>query len=254
MIRGSGIALFVYAGLMVLTFFGFAHTPTGFVPAQDKQYLVAFAQLPDAASLDRTENVMKRMSEIALKQPGVEAAIAFPGLSINGFTNSPNSGIVFVTLKPFDERKDPSMSAGAIAGALNGQYANIEEAYMAIFPPPPVQGLGTIGGFRLQIEDRGNLGYDELYKEVQNVIAKSHGVPELFGLFTSYTVNVPQWTRPSTAKRPRPTAWRSVTSSTPCRSTWARCMPTTSTASGAPIRSTCRLSNSSARTPTRSAS
>jgi len=191
-IRGSGIALFVYAGLMVLTFFGFAHTPTGFVPAQDKQYLVAFAQLPDAASLDRTESVMKRMSEIALKQPGVEAAIAFPGLSINGFTNSPNSGIVFVTLKPFDERKDASMSAGAIAGALNGQYANIEEAYMAIFPPPPVQGLGTIGGFRLQIEDRGNLGYDELYKEVQKVIAKSHNVPELFGLFTSYTVNVPQ--------------------------------------------------------------
>ncbi|WP_455826392.1 efflux RND transporter permease subunit [Pseudomonas graminis] len=191
-IRGSGIALFVYAGLMVLTFFGFAHTPTGFVPAQDKQYLVAFAQLPDAASLDRTENVIKKMSDIALKQPGVESAIAFPGLSINGFTNSPNSGIVFVTLKPFDERKDASMSAGAIAGALNGKYAGIEEAYMAIFPPPPVQGLGTIGGFRLQIEDRGNLGYDELYKEVQNIITKSHGVPELFGLFTSYTVNVPQ--------------------------------------------------------------
>ncbi|MGR3885404.1 efflux RND transporter permease subunit [Pseudomonas sp. 1152_12] len=191
-IRGSGIALVLYAGLMVLTWLGFAHTPTGFVPAQDKQYLVAFAQLPDAASLDRTEEVIKRMSDIALKQPGVEAAVAFPGLSINGFTNSPNSGIVFVTLKPFDERKDPSMSAGAIAGALNGKYTSIEEAYMAIFPPPPVQGLGTIGGFRLQIEDRGNLGYDELYKEVQNVITKSRTTPELFGLFTSYTVNVPQ--------------------------------------------------------------
>jgi multidrug efflux pump len=191
-IRGSGIALFLYAGLMVLTWFGFAHTPTGFVPAQDKQYLVAFAQLPDAASLDRTEDVIKRMSDIALKQPGVESAVAFPGLSINGFTNSPNSGIVFVTLKPFDERKDPSMSAGAIAGALNGKYSDIQEAYMAIFPPPPVQGLGTIGGFRLQIEDRGNLGYEELYKEVQNVITKSRTTPELFGLFTSYTVNVPQ--------------------------------------------------------------
>ncbi|WWF43800.1 efflux RND transporter permease subunit [Pseudomonas trivialis] len=191
-IRGSGIALFLYAGLMVLTWFGFAHTPTGFVPAQDKQYLVAFAQLPDAASLDRTEAVIKRMSDIALKQPGVESAIAFPGLSINGFTNSPNNGIVFVTLKPFDERKDASLSAGAIAGALNGQYSGIQEAYMAIFPPPPVQGLGTIGGFRLQVEDRGNLGYDELYKEVQNIITKSRGVPELFGLFTSYTVNVPQ--------------------------------------------------------------
>ncbi|RON51430.1 multidrug efflux RND transporter permease subunit [Pseudomonas frederiksbergensis] len=191
-IRSSGIALLLYAGLMVLTFFGFAHTPTGFVPGQDKQYLVAFAQLPDASSLDRTEDVIKRMSDLALKQPGVESAVAFPGLSINGFTNSPNAGIVFVTLKPFDERKDPSMSAGAIAGALNGKFAGIEEAYMAIFPPPPVQGLGTIGGFRLQIEDRGNLGYDELYKETMNIITKSHNVPELAALFTSYTVNVPQ--------------------------------------------------------------
>ncbi|KAA0987231.1 efflux RND transporter permease subunit [Pseudomonas sp. ANT_J12] len=191
-IRSSGIALLLYAGLMVLTFFGFANTPTGFVPGQDKQYLVAFAQLPDASSLDRTEDVIKRMSDLALKQPGVESAVAFPGLSINGFTNSPNAGIVFVTLKPFDERKDPSMSAGAIAGALNGKFAGIEEAYMAIFPPPPVQGLGTIGGFRLQIEDRGNLGYDELYKETMNIITKSHNVPELAALFTSYTVNVPQ--------------------------------------------------------------
>ena len=191
-IRGSGIALFIYAGLMVLTYMGFATTPTGFVPPQDKQYLVAFAQLPDAASLDRTEDVIKRMSDIALKQPGVEAAIAFPGLSINGFTNSPNNGIVFVTLKPFDERKDASLSAGAIAGALNGKFASIQDAYMAIFPPPPVMGLGTIGGFRLQIEDRGNLGYDALYKETQNIINKSRSVPELAGLFTSYTVNVPQ--------------------------------------------------------------
>ena len=191
-IRSSGIALLLYAGLMVLTFFGFSNTPTGFVPGQDKQYLVAFAQLPDAASLDRTEDVIKRMSDLALKQPGVQSAVAFPGLSINGFTNSPNAGIVFVTLKPFDERKDPSMSAGAIAGALNGKYSEIQEAYMAIFPPPPVQGLGTIGGFRLQIEDRGNLGYDELYKETMNIITKSRSVPELAGLFTSYTVNVPQ--------------------------------------------------------------
>ena len=191
-IRGSGIAMLVYAGLMVLTWAGFAHTPTGFVPPQDKQYLVAFAQLPDAASLDRSEEVIKRMSELALKQPGVANSIAFPGLSINGFTNSPNSGIVFVALKDFDLRKDPSQSAAAIAASLNSQFADIQEAYIAIFPPPPVQGLGTIGGFRLQVEDRAGLGYDELYKEVQNVIAKSHDVPELAGLFTSYQVNVPQ--------------------------------------------------------------
>ena len=107
----------LYAGLIGLTWFGFNHVPLGFVPAQDKQYLVSFAQLPDAASLDRTEDVIQRMSAIALKQPGVESAVAFPGLSINGFTNSTNAGIVFVTLKPFEERRDPSLSAGAIAGA-----------------------------------------------------------------------------------------------------------------------------------------
>ena len=193
-LRGSSIALFVYGGLLLLGYLGFASTPTGFVPQQDKQYLVAFAQLPDAATLDRTEAVIERMSEIAGKHPGVENTVAFPGLSINGFTNSPNSGIVFTPLKPFDERKAPSMSAGAIAAELNRQFADIQDAYIAIFPPPPVQGLGTIGGFRLQVQDRGNLGYEELYRQTQNIIAKARQLPELnpMSVFTSYQVNVPQ--------------------------------------------------------------
>jgi len=185
-LRGSAVALLVYVGLVGLGYMGFATTPTGFVP------LVAFAQLPDAATLDRTEDVIKRMSEIAGKHPGVENTVAFPGLSINGFTNSPNSGIVFVALKDFSERRDQSLSAGAIAAELNGQFGVIQEAFLAIFPPPPVQGLGTIGGFRVQVQDRGNLGYEELYTQVQNVIAKSADYPELAGLFTSYQVNVPQ--------------------------------------------------------------
>ena len=192
-IVGKGpVALALYAGLIGLTWLGFSHVPMGFVPAQDKQYLVSFAQLPDAASLDRTEDVIQRMSAIALKQPGVESAVAFPGLSINGFTNSTNAGIVFVTLKPFDERRDPSLSASAIAAALNQKFLSIQDAYIAIFPPPPVQGLGTIGGFRLQVEDRGQLGFDELYKQTQNLIAKSQKVPALAGLFSSYQVSVPQ--------------------------------------------------------------
>ncbi|MGN6740085.1 efflux RND transporter permease subunit [Dyella sp.] len=189
--KGS-IALLVYGGLVLLGLFGFAKVPTGFVPPQDKQYLVSFAQLPDAASLDRSEDVIRRMSDIALKQPGVENAVAFPGLSINGFTNSTNSGIVFVTLKPFEERRDPSLSAGAIAGALNQKFAAIQDAYIAIFPPPPVQGLGTIGGFRLQVEDRSDQGYQELYKQTQNLIAASQKEPALAGLFSSYQVSVPQ--------------------------------------------------------------
>ncbi|VXC48214.1 efflux RND transporter permease subunit [Pseudomonas sp. 8O] len=193
-LRGSSIAMLVYGGLLVLGYLGFSSTPTGFVPQQDKQYLVAFAQLPDAATLDRTEAVIKHMSEIAGKHPGVENTIAFPGLSINGFTNSPNSGIVFVALKDFSLRKDESMSAGAIAAELNGQFGEIQEAYLAIFPPPPVQGLGTIGGFRLQVQDRGNLGYEELYAQTQNILNKARQLPELnpMSVFTSYQVNVPQ--------------------------------------------------------------
>ncbi|HET7161983.1 MAG TPA: efflux RND transporter permease subunit [Rhodanobacteraceae bacterium] len=192
-LQGKGpAALVMYAALIGLTAFGFWHVPTGFVPTQDKQYLVSFAQLPDAASLDRTEDVIKRMSEIALKQPGVQGAVAFPGLSINGFTNASNAGIVFVTLKPFDERRSADLSAGAIAGALNQKYASIQDAYIAVFPPPPVMGLGTIGGFRMQIEDRGELGFDELYKQTQNLIAASRKDPALAGLFSSFQVNVPQ--------------------------------------------------------------
>jgi multidrug efflux pump len=191
-IRAAGVALFVYGGLVVLGYLGFTHTPTGFVPPQDKQYLVSFAQLPDAATLDRTESVIRRMGEIALKQPGVEHAVAFPGLSINGFTNSPNSGIVFVTLKPFEERKSKDLSAGAIAASLNAQYGKIQDAFIAVFPPPPVMGLGTIGGFRMQIEDRSGLGFEELYKQTQNLMAKGSQDPALQGLFSSYQVNVPQ--------------------------------------------------------------
>ncbi|MDU4252307.1 efflux RND transporter permease subunit [Pseudomonas sp.] len=193
-LRGSSIALILYAGLIGLTYLGFSSTPTGFVPQQDKQYLVAFAQLPDAATLDRTEAVIKRMSDIAGKHPGIEHTVSFPGLSINGFTNSPNSGIVFTPLKDFSERKGPGMSANEIAAELNKQFADIQDAYIAIFPPPPVQGLGTIGGFRLQIEDRGNAGYEELYAQTQNILNKARALPELspMSVFTSYQVNVPQ--------------------------------------------------------------
>ncbi|ANB16140.1 efflux RND transporter permease subunit [Dokdonella koreensis] len=191
-LRTSSIAVFVYIGLIGLTAFGFSHAPTGFVPAQDKQYLVGFAQLPDASTLDRTTDVIRRMGDIALKTPGVESVPAFPGLSINGFTNAPNSGIAFTPLKPFEERRDPSLSAGGIAMAMNAEFAKIQDAFIAIFPPPPVQGLGTIGGFKLQVQDRSNFGANELYKQVQNVIAKASQRPELTGVFSGFQVNVPQ--------------------------------------------------------------
>ena len=191
-IRYGAIVGVMYVALVGLTGLQFATTPTGYVPGQDKQYLVAFAQLPDASSLERTDAVIKEMSAIALAHPGVANSIAFPGLSINGFTNSPNSGIVFVGLDGFDERGSAELSGNAIAAALNQKFAGIEDAFIAIFPPPPVQGLGTIGGFRLQIQDRGNHGYEELYKVTMEVMMKAWQTPELAGIFSSYQVNVPQ--------------------------------------------------------------
>jgi multidrug efflux pump len=191
-LRSSLIAVVVYTGLIGLTILGFSRVPTGFVPTQDKGYLVCFAQLPNGATLDRTEDVIRRMSDIALKQPGARNAVAFPGLSINGFTNSPNSGIVFVGLQPADDRRSPELSANAIAAALNKQYGSIQEAFIAVFPPPPVQGIGTVAGFKLYIEDRGGMGLESLYKETTATLQKGNQTPDLTGVFSSFDINVPQ--------------------------------------------------------------
>ena len=182
----------VYLALVGATWGLFHMVPGGFVPAQDKQYLVGFAQLPDGATLDRTEDVIKRMGDIVKKNPNVQDAIAFPGLSINGFTNSSNSGIVFVSLKPFAERTRADQSGGAVAGQLNQAFGQIQDAFIAMFPPPPVSGLGTTGGFKLQIEDRGSLGYEAMDGAVKAFMAKAYQTPELAGIFSSWQVNVPQ--------------------------------------------------------------
>jgi len=192
LLRRSGFALVAYVGLLALTYTGFTKVPSGFVPTQDKQYLVAFAQLPDAASLERSDDVIRKMSDIAMATPGVEDTVAFPGLSINGFTNSSNAGIVFVTLKPFDERRSDALSGAAIAATLSQKYGAIEEAFVAIFPPPPVQGLGTIGGFKLYVEDHGDVGLSALYDATQSFVGGGRAAPELAGLFSGYQVNVPQ--------------------------------------------------------------
>ncbi|OZI71917.1 efflux RND transporter permease subunit [Bordetella genomosp. 12] len=191
-IRHKSKALGVYVLLLALTV-GVAYlVPGGFVPAQDKQYLIGFAQLPNGASLDRTDAVIRRMSAIALAEPGVQSAIAFPGLSINGFTNSSSAGIVFVTLKPFAERKTAALSGNAIADSLNQKFGAIKDSFVAVFPPPPVLGLGTLGGFKLQIEDRAAMGYAELDRAAQAFLARAAQTPELGPAFSSYQINVPQ--------------------------------------------------------------
>ena len=188
----KSLVMVVYLALVGATYAMFTTVPGGFVPAQDKQYLIGFAQLPDGATLDRTEEVIRKMSDIALEQPGVTHAIAFPGLSINGFTIGSNAGIVFAVLDDFEERKTPELSGGAIAMALNEKYSGIQEAFIAMFPPPPVNGLGQTGGFKLQIEDRAGYGNAALDEATKAVLAKAYQTPELAGIFSSFQINVPQ--------------------------------------------------------------
>ena len=190
--RHKFIMMILFALLVVATYFSFGLVPKGFVPAQDKQYLISFAQLPPGATLERTEEVMRKMGDIALEEEGVASAVQFPGLSVNGFVNSASAGIVFVTLDDFDERTSHELSAGAIAGRLNQKFAAIDQAFIAIFPPPPVRGLGTTGGFKLQIEDRVNLGYQALDNIVKEVTGKAYQNPALTGVYSNYNISVPQ--------------------------------------------------------------
>jgi gold/copper resistance efflux pump len=184
--------LAVYAVLVAAALWSFKTVPSGFVPAQDKYFLVGIVQLPPGASLDRTEAVTKAVTKIALAQPGVESVVAFPGISINGFVNSPSSAVVFTMLDPFEQRKDKALAAGAIAGALNGQFQSIDEGFVAMFPPPPVPGLGQAGGFKLQIQDRSQQGHEALNAALGKVMAAAAKDPRVAGLFSGYQVGVPQ--------------------------------------------------------------
>jgi multidrug efflux pump len=191
-LKRKSLSLGVYALLIVAAIFMFKAVPPGFVPAQDKAYLIGFAQLPDAASLDRTDAVIRKMTDVARGIPGVESSIAFPGLSINGFTNAPNAGIAFISLKPFSERHGKEQSAEGIAAEVNKRMGVIEDAFVMVLSPPPVNGLGTTGGFKMMIEDRGNVGYDELNKAVQAFMGKAATDKRLAGVFSGYQINVPQ--------------------------------------------------------------
>ncbi|AUT72303.1 efflux RND transporter permease subunit [Paraburkholderia hospita] len=186
------VILAIYAVLLGLTVLMSKVVPGGFVPVQDKQYLVAIVQLPNGASLDRTEDVVREVGEIALKTPGVESAVQFPGLSINGFTNSSSSAVIFFGETPFEERKGKSMNGLSIAAELNKRLSGIKGAFVAVFPPPPVLGLGTLGGFKLQIEDQQAQGYTALNNATQSFLKEAAKTPELGPAFSTYQINVPQ--------------------------------------------------------------
>ena len=191
-IRVSVVALAVYVGLIFLTGRIFQAVPAGFIPSQDKQFLICVAQLPDAASLDRTDAVIRRMSDLAMKVPGVAASVAFPGLSPNGFTASPNSGIAFITLEDFEKRRSPDLSANAIIGKLYQAFGEIQEARMIVINAPAVNGLSTGGGFKMYVEDRANLGPEALYGATWGTIGAAYATNVLQGVYSTYQINVPQ--------------------------------------------------------------
>ncbi|MEZ5690763.1 MAG: efflux RND transporter permease subunit [Rickettsiales bacterium] len=183
-----------YILLLILTAFGFYKVPTGYIPMQDKQYLIGAVILPEGASLSRTKEVISQMSEIAIKNEGVANAVAFPGLSFYGFTASSSAGIVFLPLKSFEERSTPELSAEAIKNNLSMQFGAIKDAFIMVLQPPPVRGLGTSGGFKLQIQDRIDLGIETIDSVKNAILGQAYQSPQLNPMqtYSSYQINVPQ--------------------------------------------------------------
>ena len=183
--------LVVYAVLVVVTVIGFRAVPGGYIPFQDKQYLFAVLQLPEAATIDRTEAVMRKMGEIAMDVPGVSNVVQFPGLNAVHFVATPNVGVMFAGLEPQGER---DLQAGEIAARINMGYSQIQEGLAFALLPPPVLGLGNANGLEFYVEDRAGIGYGDLYTQTIGLVG-ALGATEGFdplGTFTSYQSNVPQ--------------------------------------------------------------
>ena len=192
LLRGSVLVVLAYAGLLVLTYFQFTLAPTGFVPQQDKGYLLLNVQLPDSAAADRTQKVMTHVEALARDTPGVAHTVGISGQSLILNANAPNVGSMYVLLKEFGQRRGPGLTADAIAVALQKRcQREVPGALVAAFGAPPIDGLGTTGGFKMIIEDRGNLGLDELQRVSDQIVSRGNGTPGLQGLFSSSRANTP---------------------------------------------------------------
>jgi multidrug efflux pump len=191
-LRLSVVVLVLYGGLIGLTYLGFTTVPTGFIPAQDKGYLIVDVLLPYGASLERTDAVIRQASDIVLTVPGIANAVGLAGFSGATRTNSSNAGAIFTPLKPFEERKEHGPSSTEIIQNLRQQLSSIQEARIVVFPPPPVQGLGTAGGFKLAVQDRAGAGLPALQAATEALVAAGNQQPGLVALFTPFNTNTPQ--------------------------------------------------------------
>ena len=193
LIRIGALVMVLYIALNGLNFLLFDKVPTGFIPAQDMGYLIVYAQLPDAASLDRTESVIRQASNIILDTPGVAHVNAYAGFSVLAGGSQSNAGTLFTRLTSPDERAGhPELQADALVTELQKRLSRIDGAFVAVFAPPPVRGLSTVGGFKLQIQDRTNQGSQELSRVTNDIIAKAGSLPGMARVFTTFRSNVPQ--------------------------------------------------------------
>ncbi len=194
LLRVPALVLVIYAGLLGVTWWGLGQLPTGFIPPQDKGYLLASVQLPDAASAGRTRDVISRIEQIALDTPGVKNVNSVAGNSFLLSAYGSNFGSMFIILDEFHHRREPGLSSNDILATLKKRYTDeFPEAIVSIFPPPAVNGLGRAGGFRLMVEDRGEGGLLGLQQQTDNIIKLGNEQAGISGLFTVYKANSPQY-------------------------------------------------------------
>ncbi|MCC6953404.1 MAG: efflux RND transporter permease subunit, partial [Deltaproteobacteria bacterium] len=193
-VRMMAVSLFVYVGLIGLAAVAFRTVPTGFIPPQDQGYLLVNVQMPDASAMDRTQAAMSRFSEAARSVKGVRAVFAVSGLSILTRSNSSSAGVMFVNLNYFSDRAgDDELSASAISKRLTTAFAEVQDATAFVIPPPPVRGIGTAGGFKLQVQDRSGQGSpQDLQRAIESVLIEARKRPELGNVFSSYRSSQPQ--------------------------------------------------------------
>ena len=182
----------VYGGLLALTALQMGRAPTGFIPAQDQGYLITVVQLPPGSSLGRTDEVVRRATEIILQTEGVVHAVPFAGFDGATFTNAPNAGAIFSVLAPFDKRAAKGLSADRITGALFQRLGVIQDAFIITVAPPPVRGVGTSGGFKLWVQDRANHGYPALEAAVQDLVQAANQSGRFTPVFSLFNTRTPK--------------------------------------------------------------
>jgi hydrophobe/amphiphile efflux-1 (HAE1) family protein len=189
LVQITGVVLLVYAGLIGLAGFQFARAPTGFIPEQDQGYLITVVQLPPGATLDRTEAVVKKAIDIILSTPGVEHVAPFAGLDATTFTIASNAGTIFSGLPSLYNHE--GKTATSVLADLRKRLSVIQEAYVLTIPPPPVQGIGNAGGFKMMLQDRAGLGSEALSKAAQTLVGAANKDPSFAGVFTLFGTRSP---------------------------------------------------------------